>query len=177
MNQTDIYRTSHPNNNKVHIPLTTPYNLILTSEQRAQINQYCLPLRNSLYALMLSEHICVRNTCWRFLCSEDLPLLDRLLGRFCHFPVNSLPVPPSFLVTTPFPSRITKNIRGQMVVPCSRVLAIHLPVSNHNIRRLLLQALEFSLEQPKVVKPGNQLIQRRCSSEYVYCSEPILIWP
>lgn len=135
MKRTDIYRTSHPNSNKVHILLTTLYNLILTFEQKAQINKYCLPFRNSLYVLILSEHICVQNTCWCFLCSEDLLLLDRLLGRFCHFPFYSLPVPLSFLVTTPFPSRITKNIRGHMVVPCSRVLAFHLPVSNQNIRR------------------------------------------
>lgn len=108
----------------------------------------CLPSGSSLYLSMLAEHTCVHFPRWWIRYSEDFTHL--LTGSredlvvFLSTPF--LLILFFFLATTPFPSRIAKNIRGQMVVPCSRVLAFLLTVSKRKIRSSFPQILAFSPE-------------------------------
>lgn len=111
----------------------------------------------SFWKLPLALHACWAHLCTFSMMVESVlggfyPPLDGLKSRFCRFPFYSLPVDPSLLAITPFPSRIAKNIRGQMVGPCSRVLAFHLTVSNHKIWSPFPQILAFSPEWLRVVK-------------------------
>lgn len=115
----------------------------------------CLPSGSSLYLYACWAHLCTFSTMVDSIFRGFYPPLDGLKRRFCCFPFYSLPVDPFFLATTPFPSRIAKNIKGQMVVPCSRVLAFLLTVSNRKIWSPTPQILAFSPEWLRVVKSGN----------------------
>lgn len=116
----------------------------------------CLPSGSSLYLSMLAEHTCVHFPRWWIRYSEDFThLLTGSREDLVVFLSTPFLLILFFLATTPFPSRIAKNIRGQMVVPCSRVLAFLLTVSNCKIWSSFPQILAFSPEWLRVVKSGN----------------------